>query len=232
MFVPTIVKVLNYLKGVKAKKTKEELFISIDEPQEYVNKALEKLIAIDIVAQEGCDYSYNDNPFSGEFCDRLAELYESLSRKPDKELLIRGLICQIPSQYLFHLPTLVQMLQKEGIDEQELHQFLEQEITNGYLKRIKAHYIDMEPHVTPICIPPFYLHYLNHLGIIDHDMYSSSKHDYRADKLEEEDYLIAQYPPELANSAKNYIEEERKELKDNLRSREMVSWGGGLWRFG
>lgn len=231
MFTPTIVKVLNYLKDTKVKKTKEELSISIDEPQEYVNKALEKLIAIDVVTQEEGDYLYNDTPSSGEFCYRLAKLYETLGRKPNKELLIRGLICQIPSQYLFHFPTLVQMMQKEGIDKQELDQFLEQEIANGYLKIIRAVYTEMEPPVIPICIPPFYFNYLGHLGVINCDWYKSHRQEQRDYELWEEDYLIAQYPSELANPAKEYIEGERKELKNNFRSRELVSWGGGLWRF-
>ena len=230
MFMPTIAKVLRYLKDTRAKKTQKELAIIIDEPEESVNKALERLIAIDVIAQEAGDYFYVPTPESDEFSTRLMEIYDKVSQKPAKELLMRGLICQIPSQYLFHIPTLLEILEREGFDKQELDQFLEQESANGYLKRIRVVYVGLESSIIPICIPPFYFHYLSQLGIIDDQKYSSLRREYKEHESREEDYLIAQYPPELANPAKEYIERERRELKDNLHRRDLVSWGGGLWK--
>jgi len=230
MFTPTIVKLVRYLKDTGAKKTQGELATIIDEPLEYVNKALGRLIAIDVVAQEEEGYLYHATPDSDQFSARLVEIYEKVNRKPAKEMLIRGMICQIPPQYLFHIHTLLEILQREGVEREEFDRFLEQEIAQGYLKRIRVVYIGKELSIIPIYIPPYYFYRLHHLGIIDHQKYASFKQGYKDDKFQEEDYLIARYPPELANTAREYIERERGELRDNLRKRGSVSWGGGLWR--
>ncbi len=231
MFTPTIIKVLKYLKDTGAKKTKEELATIIEEELEYVNKALERLVTINVVTQKEEGFLYHTTPYSDEFSARLLEVYETVSRKPAKELIMRGLICQIPSQYLLHIHTLLEILGQEGVDKQELEQFLEQEMANGYLRRIKVIYIGIEPSTIPICIPPYYYYHLRHLGIIDHEKYKSIKQEYQGYELHEEDYLIAQYPPEVANPAKEYIERERKEMRDSLRRKGWLSWGGELWRF-
>jgi len=231
MFTPAIVKLVNYLKDTGAKKTQEELATIIDEPLEYVNKALGRLTAIDVVTHEEGGYLYHATPDSDQFSAQLVEVYEKVNRKPAKEMLIRGLICQIPSQYLFHIHTLLEILQQEGVEREEFDQFLEQEIDKGYLKRIRVVYIGKRISIIPIYIPPYYFYRLHHLGIIDHQEYDSLKQGDRDYEFQEEDYLIAQYPPELANPAREYIGRERGELRDNLRRRGLVSWGGGLWRF-
>jgi len=231
MFTPAIVKLVRYLKDTGARKTQEELATIIDEPLEYVNKALGRLIAIDVVTQEEGGYLYHVTPDSDQFSAQLVEVYEKVNRKPAKEMLIRGMICQIPSQYLFHIHTLLEILQREGIESEEFDQFLEQEIAQGYLTRIRVVYIGKGLSIIPIYIPPYYFYRLHQLGIIDHQKYDSLKQEYKDDEFQEEDYLIARYPPELANPAREYIARERGQLRDNLKMRGLVSWGGGLWRF-
>jgi hypothetical protein len=69
------------------------------------------------------------------------------------------------------------------------------------------------------------------LGIIESEKYKRVKRVYKGYELHEEDYLIAQYPPEVANPAKEYLESERKEMRDSLERKERLSRGGELWRF-
>jgi len=156
MFTPAIVKLVRYLKDTGARKTQEELATIIDEPLEYVNKALGRLIAIDVVTQEEGGYLYHVTPDSDQFSAQLVEVYEKVNRKPAKEMLIRGMICQIPSQYLFHIHTLLEILQREGVESEEFDQFLEQEIAQGYLTRIRVVYIGKGLSIIPIYIPPYY----------------------------------------------------------------------------
>lgn len=229
MFTPTIIKILKYLRDSKERRTVEELAIIIDESPDYVTKALEKMIAVDLVAQEEGAYLYNDTYQNNHFTERLMKLNEIVSRKPSKELLIRGVICQCPSQYLFHLPILVEILEKEGIDAQELDQFLKQEIANNYLKMIRVAFLRNEVSVVPTCMPPSYFHYLSQLGIIDNDKYNNLKRNHSACEFQEEDYLIAQYPLQLVNQAKDYLERERIELISSLRRMGLVEWSWPKW---
>jgi len=77
MFTPNIVKVVKYLKDTRAKEAQEEFATIIDELPEYVNKALERLIAIDVVTQEEGGYLYHATPGSDQFSTQLVEVYEN-----------------------------------------------------------------------------------------------------------------------------------------------------------
>jgi hypothetical protein len=50
MFTPTIVKAIRYLRESGARKNKQDLAAIIEEREEYINKALEKLVAADLVS--------------------------------------------------------------------------------------------------------------------------------------------------------------------------------------
>jgi len=71
MLAAAIIKTVEYLKDTGVKKTREELDAIINEPPEYVNKALEKLIAIDVVTEEERDYLYHAIPGSSQFSTQL-----------------------------------------------------------------------------------------------------------------------------------------------------------------
>ncbi len=229
MFTPTVVKLLKHLRDNRASNTKEELASIIGEEQHYVDKALERLVAIDIVNGERGFYNYKATSYSENFCSQLIEVYDTLSKKPAKELFIRGLICQVPSQYLFRVDTLLEVLEQEGFDREEIEQFLAQEVERGYLRRLRVIYIGIEPYEIPICIPPLYFNYLGHLGIIDQGRYNGLKEEYKDYEFQGTDYIVARYPAELATSAKGYIERERKEVKEHLKRKGLFAWPGRIW---
>ena len=226
MFTPTILNLLEYLKNSQARKTREELSLIINESPKYVNKALEKLQAMDMVEKEGGAFFYKPTRRNEEILARLKRVYEEVAKKPEKELVIRGIISEIPSQYLFHWDTLVKILEEEGISGEEAREFLEKEVEKGYLRKIRIIYIGLDPYPVPFSIPPFYYYYLCHLGVIDRERYQQIKGRYKDYELREEDYLICQYPSELANQAKEYISRERVEVRNRLRQKGWLSWWG------
>lgn len=224
MFTPIFIRILKCLRDAKSGKTGEELAVIIKASPEDVSKALEKLIAVDLVAQEEGAYLYNDTQKNNETLERLTKLHETVKEKPDKELLIRGVICLLPSRYLLHLPTLIEIFEQEGINEPELTRFLEQEIASSYLKRITVVYLREKTPFVPACMPPDYFDYLKNRGIIDQDKQKFPAGNDNAGEYEEEDYLITQYPLELVNPAKEYLERERMELKNHLRRNGLFEW--------
>lgn len=219
MFTPAITKVLKYLRENPTKKTKEQISSIIGEKQEYVNRALDKLVAIKVVAEEEGFYWYTFTLYSEDFSTKMLEVYDRVGKRPVKELLIRGLICQIPSHYLFHAETLLEILEKEGLDRKELEEFLEREIEDGYLKKIRIIYLGMGHLSLPLYIPSYYI---THLRIVEWERYEGLKH--KGAESYEEDYLMGQYPPELAEPAKEYIERERKDVKDKLKKEIFSTW--------
>ena len=231
MFTPTIAKIITYLRDTKIPKTNVELASIIDEEQQYVNKALERLMATDIIIKNRSLYYYNETPKSEEFATRLEEIYAAVDKKPDKDLLIRGLISRIPLQYMFHYNTLLDTLEREGFEREESRKFLENEIKKSYLKLVKLVYIGIEPETVPICIPPSHFYYLRHLGIIDRDGYKRRLKEYKDFEFHEQDYLLVEYPPEISGPAKEYVEKEMCDKKDVLRQIGMQTWKESIMRF-
>jgi hypothetical protein len=216
-----MVKALKYLKESRARKQKEEIASIINEKQEYVNKALEKLVAIGVVREAEGFYSYVFTPHSDKFYHNLMEVYTRVNKKPSIELMVRGLFCEIPHHYLIHANTVLEILEGQGLDRKELNHFLEQEIENGYLRRIRVICLGMRPFSIPVYVPSYYL---SHLRILGWEHYEGPRQNYQDSEFYEEDYLLARYPPELAAPARQYIETERRELKEKLRERGMAAW--------
>jgi hypothetical protein len=230
MFTPAIVKILKYLKESQLKRTEEEMAFIIAEAPEYVNRALTALDAAGIVKQEKGSYSYQTTPANEKLRQQLLEVYQILDQKPTRQLLMRGLICQVPSQYLFHAKTLIGLLEEAGIEPAEIEEFLASEVELGYLKKVRLLYIGLEPSFIPICIPPYYFYYLYHLGFIDQEKHYKLKQKYPEEQFQEEDYLIVQYPTELATPAKEYLERERGDLREMLRHKALSNWGEVWWQ--
>lgn len=221
MFTPSMVKIVRYLRENQVCKTREEIASIIQEKPEYVNAALDRLIALTVLFQNQGGYTYNTSPHSEQFCNSIMEIYRKVNRRPARELLVRGLICQIPSHYLIHAHTLIELLQGQGFEKKELQEFLEQEIENGYLRRIRVICLGIRPFSIPVYVPSYYL---SHLRILGWEEYSSLHHDQKVTEFFEEDYLIGYYPPELSQPAREYIEKEGQELKAKLRERGMAPW--------
>lgn len=224
MFTPNIIKILKYLKDTGEKKTGEELAVIAKDTPEQVSKSLEKLISLGLITQMGGHYLYHATERNNQTLERLIKLHETVKEKPDKEILIRGVICSIPSQYLLHLKTLIEILEKEGIGQPESTRFLEQEVAHNYLKRITFVFLSNKTPFIPACMPPDYLDYLSRRGIIDQDRHKGSKERDSRCEYQEEDYLISQYPLQMVNPAKEYLEKENTELKNYLRRRGIAEW--------
>jgi hypothetical protein len=94
---------------------------------------------------------------------------------------------------------LLKILEEDGFDKRELNEFIEQEIRNGYLRRLRIAYIGIRLYLFPRYIPSYWFHQLK---ILDQDENEALKQKCRDLELHEENYLLAQYSPELANPAK------------------------------
>ena len=220
MFTPVLAKVLRYLRENPVKETKEHLYSIIGEERWYVNRALEKLVAIKVVAEEDGFYWYLSTPHSEDFFAKMMEICDRVSKGPPKELLIRGLICQIPAHFLFHAGTLLQILENEGLDREELREFLEREMRDGYLRRIRIASIGV-PFFMPLYFPAYYV---SQLGMYECQGYQTLGEDGKGAEVCGEDYLLGQYPADLAEPAREYIETEKRELREKLRKEVFSTW--------
>lgn len=221
--MPTIVKILGYLRDSKTARDYPDIISNVGEGQEYLDKALEKLVSGGIIANEGGSYHYEATPRTEEFCQKMFALYEKVIKKPHLELLIRGLLCQFPSRYLVHLSTLHKVLEREGISKEQINAFLQQEIGAGHVKKIKLIYVGKASLPFPLYIPSYYFSYLRNIASIEYEKveeYCQSS----GLLFHEEDYLLGDYPSELANPAREYLQREKQQMLDALKEQALGQW--------
>lgn len=224
MFTPIIIEIISHLRYSKEKISINEIIAIMQDNPDHVNTALEKLLAMGLVIREGDTYFYNRTDRNNELTGRMLRIYEAVNQGSSKESLIRGVLCQVPSLYLLHLPPLKEIFKGEGIDTQELDDFLQQEKAGNYLEIKKIVYIKKKIPFIRMCMPPYYFDYLINKGIICDEKDQSNIADGSGFELQEEDYLITRYPQQMEAAAREHLGKERQELVDYLRRRGLAKW--------
>jgi hypothetical protein len=224
MFTPVIIKVINYLRLSTEKISINEIIAIMQDNPDHVNMALDKLLVIGLVVREGDTYVYNCTDRNNELTNRLLRLYKALSRGPSKESFIRGVLCQVPSQYLLHLPPLREIFKAEGIDAQELEDFIQRERAGAYLEVKRILYVKKKIPFIRMCMPPYYFNYLVEKGVICDEKSQIYQVHSSEGELQEEDYLVTQYPQQVEAAAREYLEKERPELADYLFRKGLAKW--------
>lgn len=216
MFEPTALKVLGFLRehpqGADAPALEKKLGVN----NRYLRKALEKLLQGHLVVEEGGCYK----PVSGldEFSQKYIKLYQKLNRDRECQLIVRGLLSGVARQgYLLRLESLLFLLEEEGFNREEIKEFLRTEMKKGYLTQVKVCFRGEGYLLTcPAFIPLSYVYYSHRDGFGD---YTELRERWRRQGLvlREDEYLMAEYPQELAAPARQYLDEERQEIKERLR---------------
>ena len=223
--IPTLVRILKYLRDEATPHTYEDIISETLVSQGNIEKALTKLVESGVVQVEGGLYRYIPTPKAEELCQKLFTLYEQVLQQPRLELLLRGILSQSAPHYFLRKATLVEMLEREGFSSQEVARIIEEEIEKGYLRQLKLVFVTKLPFSPPVYVP---LGYISHFGPIPSREYEALREysQIRGLNFLEEDYLQADYPPELAEQGQKYLESETGEILERLREEAFRQWYG------
>jgi DNA-binding transcriptional regulator YhcF (GntR family) len=213
--IPVSVKVLKFIKE-KQKLSRREIIDRIKGSQEYIDKALQELVKRSIITEKEGIYTYVSTQRSKEFSEDFINLYEKFNRERLERLLIKGLLGNTP----LNLNTFLEILEEEEFSREELNILLAEEEEKGYIKRIK---------IPEIASPRFPLDVTNNFFTDPFIMFLTSKPieftDYEKLKMyfkrwelevQEEDYLVGLYPPELSDPAREFVKREHEDLRTRL----------------
>lgn len=224
--LPTAVKVLKYLRDVSAPSTQNDISRVVREGQAHVRRALTELMARGLIDRRGEDhYHYRATPEADELCQKLFALYDKVSTRPQKELLVRGLLSQPAPRYLWHMNKLLEVIEREGFSREDAIPFLDQETEKGYIKRVRMIFVAR----IPFTAPPFIPYYnMSDIRNIEPNEYEQLKQQYHNSGLimNEENYLMGAYPPELSQTAAQYVEKEKRQMRDMLWEEAFQQWQG------
>ncbi len=227
--LPTAVKVLKYLRDVSAPSTHNDISRAVRDGQAQVRRALTELVARELIDRHGEDcYRYRATPEADELCRKLFDLYDKVSARPQKELLVRGLLSQPGPRYLWYINKLLEVLEREGFTREDAVPFLNQETEEGYIKRVKMIFVARIPFTAPSFIPYYYM---SDFRNIDPNEYEQLKQQCLNSGLlmNEENYLVGTYPPELSQPATQYVEKEKRQMRDMLWEEVSQQWQGLIY---
>ncbi|MFC2007343.1 hypothetical protein ACFLVB_01950 [Chloroflexota bacterium] len=223
--VPTIVRILRYLREGTVHSTYSDIINNAVEGQASAGKALEKLTADGIIDKTGQRYSYHATTENDDFCNKLFALYERVVKRPQVEVMIRGLLCQPARRYLLRLDIFLEVFAKEGFSIEEVNRCLDEESASGYLKKVKLIFVVRESFPPPTYMPLYYRSYLREVNPVEQEELKEycSKMDITFSEVE---YVTGDYPAELAEPAVQYLDKEKGYIKDWLKEEAFHKWYG------
>lgn len=220
---PTILKILEFLRDSGTATSASDITNSVQESQDYISNALATLVKEDAIILTSGKYNYTPTPKTEQFFGNLLEVYRRVSRRPEQESIVRGLLSQLPAHYLLRAEAIVEVLSRENMDREESNQLMQQESDAGYLKKVKVLFSGPKHFSCPVYIPPYYA---TNLESISPGQFETARADCQSQgtPFSEEDYLMGCYPPELAEPAREYLKKEKREIVDYLRSQYHSDW--------
>ena len=225
MFEPASVKVLKYLRSDRVPRTKSEIVRATGETSEFVVKTLDKLAEERIVVEDAGGFRYAGEPKNEAVYTNLLQVCDLVTRGQQLELLVRALICATPQPCLVRLSAVVSILAGEGYSAEETMEFVGEEIKRGYVKKTKLLFFLRRHNTLPTYVPQ---EYISPISCGDNDSYHQVGHYVGEDDpgypSAHEDYLLGDYPREVASPAREFLDTEKSHIKDKLREEAMRNW--------
>ena len=221
MFTPTLVKVLRFFEERPVGGSREEITITTQAEPRWVERALDHLSHRCLVTQEGV--TYRPEPSLLVFATQMFRLYDKINRRNQRELLVRGLLSAVRERgYLMNLESLLKLLEEQGFEREETLAFVQEEVSRGHVSKIWVSVGSRRVGILPPlpCLP------LSDLRPTDMGQYDGVKGDWRERGFTvwEGDYLIANYPVELAAPAMLFLDAEGADTKMRLREETLHAW--------
>lgn len=249
MNAPAIVKVLQYLKDAEAPADFNDVITATGESQTLVQRALDRLLSTGMIERAGGGFRYVHTTGAQELSGKLFELYLKVSKKPQMELTIRGIICHLGrSAAYIRVGRLLEVMEKDGFLRGEVVSLLDGELESGYLRKlevlfspdgqgsatglacerpdivgkIRAVSIPKVPFPPPLAISAYYLSWFRDMSTEDFEKLKMEV--LGGNELRREEYITGVYPPEMSQAARSYLIHEKLEMAEALREEAREQW--------
>ncbi len=221
---PSIPRILDILLESREGREEPSLLQAAGD-EAHAAKALELLLQHGIVARERGWVRICEGTETACKVDQIVAFYKRVQRAARKNLVLRGILNATYYKCLVHLGTFVQMMEHEGFDEAETLRTIDEEVREGYVQRLKIAYRSRSG--TRHKFFPFIpLYYYPHFVVMDADKMQPlrSRLENPGVVLAEEDYLLGNYPKELASQSRDYILREKHHIKEKIKNEAFDVW--------
>lgn len=224
LYTPTIPAILRSLAETPEGKDESDFDVGPSERQ-YVSKAIQALLEHGLITRDEGTLRLTKKTEYLEKVERLLEFYDDVQKQARIRLTFRGILNATQYRCLVHLHTFMEMMGQEGFDNNEVDGILAKEKSGGRVEHLKIMY-RVRRGLKHRCFPfiPFY--YYPHFIVMNSDNAGSFK-----SKLEtagifsvEEEYLLGNYPREMANQAREYITAQKAHIKERIKNEAFDIW--------
>ena len=157
--------------------------------------------------------------------NQIVSFYQDIQRTTRKELMCRGILNATYYKCLIHYETFLEMMKDEGFDRNETMKTLGVEVGRGYVQHLKIVYRSHSG-LKHKFFPFIPLYYYPHFIVMDANNAGPmrSRLEGAGISLAEEEYLLGNYPKELAAQAREYIQKEKNHIKDRIKGEAFDVW--------
>ncbi len=224
-----LLKCLKLLRNGDYSLTEQEIADRVEEDLGYVVSALERLGGRRLVAKTGQHYSYRRTEANEEFSRRMLAVYDKIGKKSEMESLVIGLLsAAVRDKHLLKERTLLRVLGEEGFGGDEIGALLQEQVDEGRVRRLRVALRKEtdESFPSPPVIP---WHYTSRLIRMKEDEYDKVRKRWGDEGffVQEEDYLIANFPPEMSGPAAEYLYRAMAHVTQKIEE-ESYQWWLGL----
>ena len=221
---PSIPRMLEILLEYEEGRDEQALLQALGDVS-YAAKAVDTLLEHAIITRETCRLRICPGSDVAQKVHQIVGFYRDIQRAARKDLTFRGILNATYYRCLIHLGTFTEMMEREGFDKEETTATLDQEVKQGYVQRLKIVYRSRSglKHKFFSFIP---LYYYPHFIVMDADNVQPfrAKLENTGITLLEEDYLLGNYPKELAAQSRDYILKEKNHIQEKIKAEAFDVW--------
>jgi hypothetical protein len=191
----------------------------------HAAKAVDILLQHAIITREKSRLRISHGSGVTEKVQQIVGFYRDVQRTTRRDLTFRGILNATYYKCLIHLGTFMEMMEQEGFGREETTRTVDEEVKQGYVQHLKIVYRSRSG-IKHKFFPFIPLYYYPHFIVME----ANNVEPFRA-KLEntgialiEEDYLLGNYPKELAAQARDYILKEQNHIKEKIKSEAFDVW--------
>lgn len=227
MMETALLRSLRLLRDSSEPLAEGEIAERIKEHHVYVGRALERLVHSKVVEKDGESYRYLRTPVNERLAERMFAVYDRIGRRSEGQLVTVGLLAAATQyRYLLRRNALLEVMEAEGFDPVQVNDFLERQVRAGRIGGIRVVLMNRTEARFP-APPAVSLHHVCHLRV-EVNEYEEVKQRWHDEGffIQEEDYLVAGFPPNVADSARQYLQKERAQIAQKIREKAFEWWYG------
>ncbi len=222
--LPSVPRILEILLESEEGRDEPSLLEAVGN-QPHTLKALNVLVERGVIMREKGKLRICRGGSVSVRVDQIVGFYREIQRGTRKQLMCRGILNATHYKCLIHIESFIEMMASEGFDRSEAMHVLGTEVGHGYVQQLKIAYRSRSG-LKHKFFPFIPLYYYPHFIVMDAKNAEPmrSRLQDAGIIIAEEEYLLGNYPKELAAQAREYILKEKHHVKEKIKGEAFDVW--------